>query len=121
MPDYSIANESFRLLIPRASSSQESWGLLVWISASDEPIIPSDWEAELQKHRGGAARPLRFQAPAPMLAVGFIANPVLIRRDDAAKYLQGRPAEAGAELFRSGQSGSGNLLARDPTLSAVPT
>ena len=51
MPDYSITNESFRLLIPRAYSPQESWGLLVWISASDEPTIPSDWEAELEKHR----------------------------------------------------------------------
>jgi len=51
MPEYSIADESFRLLIPRAYSTHESWGLLVWISASDEPIIPSDWEPELEKHR----------------------------------------------------------------------
>ena len=51
MPDYSITNESFRLFIPRAYSPRESWGLLVWISAGDEPVIPSDWKAELEKHR----------------------------------------------------------------------
>ena len=50
-PDYCITNESFRVLIPRAYSTDGSWGLLVWISPSDEPIIPSDWEAELEKHR----------------------------------------------------------------------
>jgi predicted esterase len=50
MPDYSITNELFRLLIPRAYSTNESRGLLVWINASDEPIIPADWEAELENH-----------------------------------------------------------------------
>ena len=50
-PDYCITNESFRMLIPRAYSTNESWGLLVWISPGDEPIIPSDWEAELENHR----------------------------------------------------------------------
>lgn len=51
MPDYAITNESFRLLIPRAYSPQENWGLLVWISANDEPSIPGDWEVELETHR----------------------------------------------------------------------
>jgi len=50
MPEYSITNESFRLLVPRTYSTRESRGLLVWISAGDEPIIPADWEAELENH-----------------------------------------------------------------------
>src|SRR5215831_5697318 len=37
MPEYSITNESFRLLIPRSNATPESRGLLVWISANDEP------------------------------------------------------------------------------------
>src|SRR5215510_12516311 len=44
MPDYCLTNESFRLLIPRSYPTRGSWGLLAWISANDEPIIPSDWK-----------------------------------------------------------------------------
>jgi hypothetical protein len=50
MPEYSITNESFRLLIPRAYSPPERPGLLVWISANDEPSIPADWKVELERH-----------------------------------------------------------------------
>ena len=50
MPEYSVTNESFRVLIPRADATSESHGLLVWISASDEPGIPADWKAELVNH-----------------------------------------------------------------------
>jgi hypothetical protein len=71
MPEYSITNESFRLLIPRAYSTHGSWGLLVWISANDDPIIPVDWENELEdrgllfisaRHSGNHRHPLdRFR------------------------------------------------------------
>jgi predicted esterase len=71
MPEYNLTNESFRLLVPRAYSTNGSWGLLVWISASDEPIIPADWERELEgrglllvsaRHSGNQRHPLdRFR------------------------------------------------------------
>ena len=50
MPEYSITNESFRVLIPPAEAATESQGLLVWISASDEPSVPADWKTELANH-----------------------------------------------------------------------
>jgi len=51
LPTYEITNESFRVLVPRVYSTNSSWGLLVWISPSDEPAIPSDWEAVLEGQR----------------------------------------------------------------------
>jgi hypothetical protein len=44
---------------------------------------------------GEGVAPLRFQAPVPMLAAGFIANPVLIRREDVVNYFQGRAPKLG--------------------------
>ena len=71
MPEYSITNESFHVLIPRGYSPDEKRGLVVWISANDEPIIPADWEEELENrgllfvsahHSGNLRQPLdRFR------------------------------------------------------------
>ena len=71
MPEYSITNESFRLFTPRAASTHERRGLLVWISPSDEPLIPADWKGELERreilfvsahHSGNLRHPLdRFR------------------------------------------------------------
>jgi predicted esterase len=48
LPAYAITNESFRVFIPRTYSTNGSWGLLVWISPSDDPVIPFDWKQELK-------------------------------------------------------------------------
>jgi predicted esterase len=50
-PSYVITNESFQIVIPESYSTNGSWGLLVWISPSDDPAIPEDWQAELVKHQ----------------------------------------------------------------------
>jgi hypothetical protein len=49
LPSYEITNELYRILIPRGETTNGPWGLLAWISASDDPAIPSDWEEELGK------------------------------------------------------------------------
>jgi predicted esterase len=51
LPAYTITNESFRVIIPESYSTNGSWGLLVWISPSDDPMIPADWRTELVKHQ----------------------------------------------------------------------
>lgn len=51
LPEYSLTNESFQVLIPESYSTNGSWGLLVWISPSDDPAIPADWQAELLTHQ----------------------------------------------------------------------
>jgi predicted esterase len=50
LPEYAITNESFQLKVPKALGTNESWGLLVWISPSDEPSLPAAWDLELAEH-----------------------------------------------------------------------
>ena len=50
LPPYSLTNESFRVLVPRITPTNSSWGLLVWISPNDQSTIPSDWQTELSNH-----------------------------------------------------------------------
>jgi predicted esterase len=47
-PAYAITNETFQVLIPGTYSTNKTWGLLVWISPSDDPMLPPDWKAELE-------------------------------------------------------------------------
>jgi predicted esterase len=64
LPEYAITNELFELRVPENVGTNESWGLLVWISPSDHPTIPSGWDLELAKrhllfvsaHRSGNSR-----------------------------------------------------------------
>jgi predicted peptidase len=46
-----LAAERFQVIVPATFTTNTSWGLLVWISPSDEPRIPSEWEVELAKQR----------------------------------------------------------------------
>jgi len=48
---YEITKESFRVIVPKTFSTNSTWGLLVWISPSDDVQIPSDWLPELGRHR----------------------------------------------------------------------
>src|SRR5689334_17049078 len=67
MPDYSVTNELFQVIVPASQSTNTdaSSGLLVWISPSDEPRVPSEWDPELTKrqlivvgaYRSGNGRP----------------------------------------------------------------
>jgi predicted esterase len=49
--EYVLEREKFRFLVPNGYSTNAGWGLLVWVSPSDMPRVPRDWEAELAKHR----------------------------------------------------------------------
>ena len=51
---FDIRKEQFQLLVPKSYRPEEAWGLFIWISASDSPKIPEEWEAVL------AARKLLF-------------------------------------------------------------
>jgi len=53
MTDYNVTNELFQVIVPASQSTNTNtpWGLLVWISPSDEPHIPPDWDAELEKRQ----------------------------------------------------------------------
>jgi hypothetical protein len=51
---FDITRERFHLVVPKNYRPEEAWGLFIWISASDKPQIPADWEATL------AARKLLF-------------------------------------------------------------
>jgi len=48
---YALAAEKFQVIVPGTFSTNMAWGLLVWISPSDAPKIPSGWEAELAKQQ----------------------------------------------------------------------
>jgi predicted esterase len=49
-PAYDIAQETFRIVIPATYSTNQAWGLLVWISPGEHPDIPSSWSAVLARH-----------------------------------------------------------------------
>ena len=54
MPPYEITKEKFRLLIPESFSpgaNSTNWGLLVWVSPSDSPNVPAEWEPLLARHK----------------------------------------------------------------------
>jgi predicted peptidase len=51
---FDIKQARFQLLVPKNYRPEEAWGLFVWISPSDSPKIPAEWEAVL------AARKLLF-------------------------------------------------------------
>ena len=50
-PNYDLALEKFRTLIPADYETNRAWGLLVWISPEDEARIPSDLAAEAQSRQ----------------------------------------------------------------------
>ena len=53
MPPYDLLKEQFQILIPETYSplSKTNWGLFVWVSPSDSPGIPADWEAVLARQQ----------------------------------------------------------------------
>ena len=51
---FDLAKEKFQLIVPASYQHADKWGLFIWISPSDTPSIPADWEPVL------AARKLLF-------------------------------------------------------------
>jgi predicted esterase len=51
---FDIRGARFQLLVPKNYRPEEAWGLFIWISPSDSPKIPAEWETVL------AARKLLF-------------------------------------------------------------
>jgi len=51
IPPYDITRERFKLVIPETYSPLTNWGLLVWVSPSDSPKIPADWEPVLARQK----------------------------------------------------------------------
>lgn len=51
MPEYSVTNETFSLILPTGYSTNTDWGLLVWIGPGNEPRVSPPWEIELARHR----------------------------------------------------------------------
>jgi len=51
VPEYDLKSEKFRVIVPEDYSTNETWGLLVWISPENEARVPESWAAELARHR----------------------------------------------------------------------
>ena len=46
-PDYDLAQEHFRLVVPPLSGTNEGLGLVVWLSSGEDGYFPPVWEEEL--------------------------------------------------------------------------
>jgi len=80
---YKIANESFRTIVPASYSTNERWGLLVWISPGNDAWIPSDWTAELEAHRllfVGANKTGNNRAPVDRARLALDATANMLRQ-----------------------------------------
>lgn len=50
-PDFDVSKELFEVLVPKAYTASEPFGLFIWISAGNTPAIPKDWEAVLAEKK----------------------------------------------------------------------
>jgi len=48
---FDITQEKFQVIVPADYSTNSAWGLLVWISPSQEPRIVPSWDQLLARHR----------------------------------------------------------------------
>lgn len=48
---YELKQEKFRILVPKAYTHQEKWGLFVYVNPGDDAGIPDGYEPILEKHR----------------------------------------------------------------------
>jgi len=51
LPEYSIAQEQFRLYVPHDYSTNEVWGVLIWLGTTDEAYLAPDWADELARRK----------------------------------------------------------------------
>jgi len=48
---YDVTKEKFRLLVPKSYTHAAKWGLFVYVNAGDDPGLPGEYEAVLEKHK----------------------------------------------------------------------
>jgi predicted esterase len=48
---YDVRKEKFRLTVPKSYAPAAKWGLLVYVNAGDDPGLPAECEAILEKHK----------------------------------------------------------------------
>src|SRR5581483_2489168 len=48
---YDVAREKFRVVVPRSYAASGRWGLFVFVNAGDDPGLPAEYEAVLEKHK----------------------------------------------------------------------
>lgn len=46
-----VSKDAFQIVLPASYQPDGSWGLFVWISASDNTRLPAEWLAVLEKHK----------------------------------------------------------------------
>lgn len=50
-PPYDVKKETFDILLPKNFRKDDPYGLFIWISASDKPSIPAEWEPVLAEKK----------------------------------------------------------------------
>lgn len=50
-PAYDVKKESFDILLPKNFRKDDPHGMFIWISASDKPSIPAEWEPVLAEKK----------------------------------------------------------------------
>lgn len=50
-PPYDVKKESFDILLPKNFRKDDPHGMFIWISASDKPSIPAEWEPVLAEKK----------------------------------------------------------------------
>src|SRR5579862_8688259 len=48
---YNVAQEKFRILVPKPYTHEEKWGLFVYVNPGDDAGIPDGYEPILEKHK----------------------------------------------------------------------
>lgn len=49
--DYRISKESYSVYVPADYAKDDSYGLLVWVSAGERGFIPEGWDSLMDKHK----------------------------------------------------------------------
>src|SRR5258707_10504682 len=47
---YNVAQEKFRILVPKTYTHEEKWGLFVYVNPGDDAGLPEGYEPILEKH-----------------------------------------------------------------------
>lgn len=50
-PPYDVKKETFDILLPKNHRKDDPYGVFIWISASDKPSIPAEWEPVLAEKK----------------------------------------------------------------------
>lgn len=100
--DYELGNESFLVNVPAAYTGKEAYGLLVWVSPGEPPLVRPDWWPVLAKrklicvgaHNSGNER-------SPLVRIGMAL--------DAAHNMPLRYKIDPKRIYLAGLSGGGRI------------